>query len=74
MREAPVIESWRSSCRVDASQLPVSEAFQLGRSLYFLQPRWEPVPLCNKPDVAMRVHSADLPKDGVPTAVTLKKD
>lgn len=76
MRDEPVIEGWRSTCRTDPSRLGVSEAFQLGGSLYYLQPGYQTVPLCNKPSIPMRVRSANLPKGGLPTptAVSVKRD
>ena len=74
MREAPIIQSWKSTCRVDSAKLPVSEAFQLGHSLYYLQTEDRVTPLCNKADVPMRVRSASLPKGTLPSSVTVRRD
>ena len=74
LRESPIIESWRSTCRTDPAKLGISEAFQLGHSLYYLQPGYQTVPLCNKANVPMRVRSASLPKGVLPMAVSVKRD
>src|SRR5204863_4756369 len=49
LREDPVIERWKSSCRMPAEKLAVSDAYRLGHSLYYLQPPGPAVVLCNKP-------------------------
>ncbi len=75
LRDSPVLAQWTSTCTVNASSLPVSDAYRLRRSLYYLQPSMhELVPLCNKPEVRMRVSSNNLPGTALPTSVAVKLD
>jgi hypothetical protein len=73
LRESPILESWRSVCRVDAGRLPVSDAFRLGRSLYYYQPRGPRVMLCNRPDAVLKVRASSLPAGGPPIATALSR-
>ncbi|MBL8954097.1 MAG: hypothetical protein JNK82_25195 [Myxococcaceae bacterium] len=75
LRDAPVLQEWSSRCVVNASSLPVSDAYRLRGSLYYLQPAQNVVvPLCNKPEVHMRVYAGQLPGNELPTAVSVKLD
>ena len=73
LREEPVIAHWRSACTVDAARLPVSDAFRLGRSLYYHQPVGGRVPLCQSPETVLRMRTRELPVSGVPNATALTR-
>lgn len=59
-RESPVLARWETHCTHSAAQLPLSDAFHVGGSLYYLQPPGPPVRLCHDPAVAMELNHETL--------------
>lgn len=72
LRDDPVLQSWVTTCRLNADKLPVSDAYRLTRSLYYFQPRGSPVLLCERPGVVPKVHRKNLPT-GLPKATSVSR-
>ena len=73
LRESPVVRGYRGVRRVPASTLNDSPAFQLPRSLYYLQPLGPAVTLCEDPGAQATVHPGAPPRGAQPTPVSLRR-
>jgi len=74
LRDSPVLMHWTAGCTVNAATLPVSDAYRIGKSLYYLQPADRTFALCSKPSIPMRVRRSTLPGSAMPSATLLKHD
>jgi len=73
LRKEPVLDGWTSVRVVSVDQLPVSAAFRLKHSLYYLQPSGAPVSLCVEPARELTVHPASPRGTDLPTPVLLRR-